>query len=139
MSLFADNSRDGLRAAWREAWLRHEQGLPLEALQMQLVNVITVHPEYHALIRDAARQPEGTEADGNPFLHMGLHLALREQLGTNRPAGIALVHQRLMQRGVEAHAAEHRMMGVLGETLWQAQRAGRAPDERQYLEALQRL
>ena len=78
-------------------------------------------------------------ADGNPFLHMGLHLALREQLGTNRPAGIALVHQRLMQRGVEAHAAEHRMMGVLGETLWQAQRAGRAPDERQYLEALQRL
>ena len=31
------------------------------------------------------------------------------------------------------------MMEVLGATLWDAQRAGRAPDERAYLERLRRL
>ena len=139
MSVYAGHSREAMRAAWREAWQRHEQRLPLEPLQAQMVDVIALHPEYHALLLDAALQAEGTDAGANPFLHLGLHLALREQLGTNRPAGIAPLLQRLLQRGASLHEAEHRMIGVLSETLWQAQRNGRAPDERAYLEALQRL
>jgi hypothetical protein len=35
--------------------------------------------------------------------------------------------------------AEHRMMEALGRALWEAQRAGRLPDERAYLEDLRRL
>ncbi len=31
------------------------------------------------------------------------------------------------------------MIDVLAETLWEAQRAGSAPDENRYLEALRRL
>ena len=139
MSVFAGHSRDAMRAAWREAWQRHEQRLPLEALQAQMVDVIALHPEYHALLLDPLLEAQGTNADANPFLHLGLHLALREQLGTHRPAGINAVLQRLLQRGASLHDAEHGMIGVLSETLWQAQRSGRAPDERSYLEALQRL
>lgn len=139
MSVYAGHSRDALRASWREAWQRHEQRLPLEPLQGQMVDVMAAHPEYHALLRDATLESAGTEAGANPFLHLGLHLALREQLGTNRPAGIAAVRQRLLQRGATLHEAEHRMIAVLSETLWQAQSAGRAPDEQQYFEALQRL
>jgi hypothetical protein len=75
----------------------------------------------------------------NPFLHMGLHLGLREQLATNRPAGIAQEHARLTRRLASAHAAEHLMVDALAETLWEAQRAGRAPDEQAYLERLRRL
>jgi hypothetical protein len=139
MSFIAANSREAMRASWREAWQRHEQGLPLEALQQQMVSVIAAHPEYHAQLRSGEHEPEGTDAGANPFLHLGLHLALHEQLGTNRPAGISAIHQRLLQRGASMHEAEHRMMAVLAEALWQAQRAGRAPDEQQYLEALRRL
>jgi hypothetical protein len=139
MSVYAGHSREALRAAWREAWQRHEQRLPLEPLQLQMVALIGAHPEYHALLRNAELEPEGTDTDANPFLHLGLHLALREQLGTDRPAGIGALLQRLLQRGAARHDAEHRMIAVLSETLWQAQRAGRAPDERAYLEALQRL
>ena len=40
---------------------------------------------------------------------------------------------------ITTERAEHRMMEALGETLWEAQRNGRAPDERAYLERLQRL
>ena len=139
MNVYAGQSREALRAAWREAWQRHEQRRPLEPMQVQMADVIALHPEYHALLRDVALEAEGTDAGANPFLHLGLHLALREQLGTNRPAGIAALLQRLLQRGASLHDAEHRMIGVLSEALWQAQRSGRAPDERTYFEALQRL
>ena len=74
----------------------------------------------------------------NPFLHMGMHIAIREQLGGDRPAGILVVYQRLCRR-LDSHAAEHLMMECLGETLWEAQRGGGEPDERVYLERLRQL
>jgi hypothetical protein len=136
MNLHAGQDREQLRAAWRESWRRHRQGLPLEPLQAQMSDLIEMHPEYAPLLEGSAH------ADGdstNAFLHLALHLALREQLATNRPAGIAAVHQRLATALGDGHGAEHRMIEVLGQTLWDAQRAGRMPDERLYLEALKRL
>jgi hypothetical protein len=70
---------------------------------------------------------------------LGLHLALREQLATDRPKGIAQIHRRLSASPLEGHHAEHRMMGALEQALWEAQRTGRMPDETRYLEALRRL
>jgi hypothetical protein len=69
---------------------------------------------------------------------MGLHLAIREQVATNRPAGITEVHQRLTAR-LGAHEAEHAMLEPLAETLWEAQRQGQMPDEQVYLERLRKL
>ena len=63
--------------------------------------------------------------------------ALRLPQGLGEHADHAVLS--LVQRGASLHDAEHGMIGVLSETLWQAQRSGRAPDERSYLEALQRL
>jgi len=135
--LFADQGRDALRRQWRDAWRRHCAGLPLEPLQAQIVDVVQLHPEYHALLESTvAGDPPGA---GEAFLHLALHLGLREQLGTDRPAGVGAIHRRLARTLGSPHAAEHRMIEVLATTLWEAQRAGRAPDERDYLERLQRL
>ena len=79
------------------------------------------------------------EGRSNPFLHMGLHLGIREQVATDRPAGIAAVHGALLQRTGDAHAAEHQMIEALAETLWEAQNANSAPDEQKYLVRLQSL
>lgn len=136
MSLYAGQDRDQLRAAWREAWRRHLQGLPLDPLQLQMSDVVRMHPEYAQHLHSAAA---ADDASTNAFLHLALHLALREQLATNRPAGIALVHQRLAAAAGAGHGAEHRMIEVLGQVLWDAQRAGRMPDGQLYLEALRRL
>ena len=136
MSLFANQSREALRTAWREAWQRGRQGLPLEPLQAQMVALIELHPEYQPQLADPVVAAEGTDASANPFLHLALHLALREQLGTERPAGIRNVYQQLVRRSRSAHEAEHRMIDVLAEALWQAQRDGRPPDEQQYLASL---
>lgn len=143
MSLFAGQDREAMRGAWRSAWQRHLQGLPLEPLQSQMVDLIAMHPEYQPLMSAAAAGADPADAavggSANSFLHLALHMALREQLATDRPAGIAALHRRLRAAARDSHAAEHRMIEVLAQVLWEAQRASRMPDERQYLEALRRL
>ena len=49
------------------------------------------------------------------------------------------MHAKLAARTGGAHEAEHRMLDVLAEQIWEAQRAGRAPDENAYLESLRGL
>ena len=140
--MFANASREELRRRYVTAWQRHRAGLPLEPVDAQIADVIALHPEYHALLEAPdALSSEFTVEQGriNPFLHMGLHLGVREQVATDRPAGVRDVHAKLARRLGDPHEAEHRMADVLAEALWNAQRAGRAPDEAAYLERLRRL
>lgn len=138
---FAGAGKDELRRRYVEAWRRHRGKLPLEPLDAAIADVIALHPEYHALLEQAAVSGDYPIEAGetNPFLHMGLHLAVREQVATDRPRGIAAVHAGLRLRYGSAHDAEHTMFEVLGQVLWEAQRAGRAPDESIYLERLRAL
>lgn len=142
MSLYAGQDREAMREAWRNAWRRHLERAPLEPLQAQMADLVAMHPEYHAHMTMAGiAQGGGADPDAlvNAFLHLSLHLALREQLATNRPPGIVDIHRRLAAARGETHAAEHRMIEVLAEALWAAQRSARMPDEQQYLEALRLL
>ena len=141
--MFAGQTRDELRGMYFAAWRKFRAGQPLEPLERQIAAVIAEHPEYHAWLEagDSALTAEFAPEGGqmNPFLHLGLHLAVREQVATDRPAGIAGVHAALAARFGDAHGAEHAMLEILGEIVWESQRAGRAPDEAAYLERLRRL
>ncbi len=142
MPLFAGQNREQLRRLYLEAWRKFTAQERLEPLEAQIAAVIAEHPEYRPLLESPAAlvaefTPEG--AQQNPFLHLGLHLAIREQVATDRPAGIAAIHRRLTQRLGDAHAAEHAMLERLAEALWEAQRSGAMPDEQRYLERLRRL
>ena len=142
MPFFHSQSRTDLRQMYVEAWRKHLESSPLEPLEDQLVRVLEQHPEYHSMVSsDGAIDRDYTPEEGqsNPFLHMGLHLAIREQVATNRPDGIAAIHAQLSRRLGDAHEAEHRMIECLGAALWSSQRSGRPPDEAAYLEALRRL
>jgi Domain of unknown function (DUF1841) len=143
MAFFAGQSREQMRRMYLEAWRKFNGQEPLEPLQAQLATVIAEHPEYLQWIEagEAALAAEFTPESGrqNPFLHMGLHLAIREQVATDRPRGIAEVHRSLAARLGGAHAAEHAMLETLAEILWSAQRSGLAPDEQAYLEKLRML
>jgi hypothetical protein len=143
MAFFAGQSREQMRRMYLEAWRKFSSKQPLEPLEAQLAAVIAEHPDYLEVIEagEAAIAAEFKPESGrqNPFLHMGLHLAIREQAATDRPRGIAEVHSKLTTRLGDAHAAEHVMLEALAETMWEAQRSGRAPDEQAYLEKLRRL
>ena len=143
MPVFGGQNREQLRQMYRDAWRKYTARQPLEPLEVQLAAVIAEHPEYVPLI-ESGPQALGDDytAEGgreNPFLHMGLHLALREQVATDRPAGIARIHQALARRLGDPHAAEHAMLERLAETLWESQRSRKAPDEQRYLERLREL
>ncbi len=126
-----------------DTWKKYTHRQPLEPLEAQVAAVIAEHPEYVAWLEsgDAALAADFTPQGGrqNPFLHMGLHLAIREQVATNRPPGITAIHETLSKRMGDTHAAEHAMIEPLAETLWEAQRNGRTPNEFAYLEKLRGL
>ncbi len=123
------------------AWRKHRAGDVLSPLEAQIVAVIQDHPEYQAAVLDEDLERAYTPDEGgtNPFLHMGLHLALRDQVATDRPPGIRDVFAKLAARAGDRLVAEHRAIDCLAETLWEAQRAGALPDEQAYLEKLRRL
>jgi hypothetical protein len=140
--MFANLSRDELRGLYRAAWRKFRLQQTLSPLDKQIVAVISEHPEYHVIIESAASDlanysPRSGQL--NPWLHMGLHLAIREQVSTNRPHGIADVHAKLAKQLGDAHEAEHRMLEALAEQLWEAQRGNKPPSELAYLERLRGL
>ncbi|MDX1573626.1 MAG: DUF1841 family protein [Methylophaga sp.] len=132
--------RDTLRQYYHQVWQKWQQQQPLSPLEKQIAVVIQEHPEYHAAFANPAHtQQEFFVENGqsNPYLHMGLHLAIREQVATNRPIGITDIYQLLLKKhNGEQLATEHLMMECLAESIWQAQRNQQMPDEAAYLQAL---
>lgn len=137
MSIASSFSRDQLRRTYSDAWRKHQDLAPMSVQEASIAEIIELHPEYQALIADAANalafEPGAQTGKQNPFLHMGLHLAIRDQLAVDRPPGVRTLHEQLQRSLGDAHAAEHALMEALGEVLWQANRDGRAPDEQQYM------
>jgi hypothetical protein len=137
MTVFDSYTREQLRQTYADAWRKHLAHSPLTPLEAMITDVIGVHPEYQAVVSDQeaamAVAPDHSGTVENPFLHMGLHMAVREQVSIDRPPGIRELHRQLQARHGDLHRAEHMLMEALGETLWHAQRAGRPPDEGQYL------
>jgi hypothetical protein len=143
MPFFDTQSRDQLRRVYVEAWRKRREGLPMEPLEAQVADVVDLHPEYHAALErpddvvDRDYTPEGGQS--NPFLHMGLHLAVRDQIATDRPTGIRQAFESLARRKGSVHDAEHAIIECLAEAIWEAQRFQRLPDERAYLDRVKRL
>lgn len=122
-----------------DAWRKAQEGMPLNALESQIVAVIREHPEYHAFL-DAPEIALNQAMEGhNPFLHLGLHLAIHEQLSIDHPPGIRDLYQRLIGRLGDPHAVEHRIMDCLAELIWRVQRQGAGIDNALYLECIRRL
>lgn len=140
--MFGDD-RGQMRKVYIDAWRKHRQGSPLEPMEMMVVETIAHHPEYHDLLADEEealnRDFDPETGESNPFLHMGMHLAIREQVQTDRPAGINAIYRQQLSKQQDPHRVEHMMMECLARALWEAQGKGGMPDEQAYLECLRRL
>ena len=131
-----------MRRAYVDAWSKSRAGQPLEPLERLLGEVVSEHPEFHAALEspDALTREFPPEAGrSNPFLHMGLHVAIREQIATDRPPGVLQLYVELLPRFADTHRLEHALMECLARTLWDAQRAGGVPDEARYLSRVRRI
>ena len=132
--------RARLRDVFFQAWRRHCTGQPLEGIERLVIAVAQHHPEYQSLLDnpDAQidRDYDPALGETNPFLHLGMHIAIEEQLSIDQPRGVRAHYDRLRLRLADEHAAQHVMMECLAEMLWQAQRTGADPNEAVYLECL---
>lgn len=134
--------RDKLRQFYVDTWQKAQTNQPMDAMETMVARVIDLHPEYHAMLNNEHHLgneylPEMGET--NPFLHMGMHLGLQEQIAMDRPSGIQEVYKKLGEKLKDVHNTEHAMMECLAESLWQAQRQQKEPDEQAYLTCLQAL
>ena len=134
--------RDRYRRVFVDAWRRHAEGETLEPLERAIVTVIEAHPEYHDVLGDPdilVRDYPAESGEANPFLHMGMHITIVEQITSDRPAGIRALYERLRLEFGDPHQLEHAMMQCLSRSLREAQEQGSSPDERRYLACLHRL
>lgn len=135
-------SREQARQLFFDAWSKYRQREILSGIESIALEVILLHPEYYGILDDADRcldkdyLPE--MGDTNPFLHMSMHVAIKEQLSINQPIGICERFARLQEVTGSEHAATHQMMECLAEMIWQAQRNQSAPDAAIYFECLDR-
>lgn len=135
-------SRDQARRFFFDAWQKYRQRQPLSDLEAIALELMQQHPEYHAIFDNPEQYldrdylPEAGAT--NPFLHLSLHLSIREQLQIDQPRGIAAQYRRLLEKTGAAHDAEHLIMDCLGEMIWQAQRRQAPPDPAIYFECLER-
>ncbi len=135
------SERDKLRQFYVESWKKARLGLPMDPMEQMVARVIEMHPEYHQMLENEKLGNEYKPEDGetNPFLHMGMHLGLQEQVVMDRPAGIKAIYQTLGEKYGDIQKTEHAMMECLAEMMWQAQKNQAEPDEAAYLECLKQL
>jgi len=135
--------RNEARDYFFQVWDKQKNKLPLEPIEGIISGVILEHPEYHHYLDNKEisynNDFSSEQNETNPFLHMGMHIALKEQVNSDRPAGINNIFNKLMTKSVSVHDAEHKMMECLGQSLWEAQRNHTSPDENNYLECLKRI
>ncbi|MBB5214964.1 DUF1841 family protein [Parapusillimonas granuli] len=133
-------SREQVRQFFTEAWRKHRSAGVLTPLETMAVDLIELHPEYHADLES----PEAATADfsveqgrTNPFLHLSMHLAINEQLSIDQPPGIKAAFQSLLATH-DPHEAAHVIMEALGEVVWEAQRLGAPLDTEKYIDLIRR-
>ena len=141
--MFYGETVQDTRQMFFSSWKKYQQKEPLLPLEQQIVAVILDHPEYFAMLdapaghQDQRYYPELGQT--NPFLHMGLHLAIRDQISTNKPDGITAIYKKLLKKYNEKLIVEHLIMDFFAECLWTAQRNNNLPNDQQYLKALTQL
>ena len=137
------SDREQLRRFFMESWRKHLANEAMEPLEKVIASVVEQHPEYHAFLGQGesvlGRDFHPQTGETNPFMHMGMHIAIHEQLSTQRPAGIIDAYQHLLAKLKDPHQVEHQMMECLNEALYLAQQENRLPDEQAYLDCVRRL
>lgn len=121
---------------------KHQQGQPMEAIEVLANEWIQRHPEYHADLSDVdaalRRMQEPADQRENPFLHLSMHLSISEQCSIDQPPGIRQAVELLAARRDSLHEAHHEVMESLGRMIWESQRAGRPPDGQAYIAEIRR-
>lgn len=120
-----------MRDKFSKVWQKHLEGAVLDPLEAQIKDVIELYPQYHDFLAKGGSNEQFSLAE-NPYMRLGLHLGVRDQITTNRPEGI----RDMVVQAEEKHArlwVETEIMVVLADMLRIAAESGNFPPEQEYL------
>lgn len=141
--MFYGTDRSQLRAHYHEAFRKFKLNEVLTPLEGQLLEIIQMHPEYFYLFDDSEsslyQDFSADTGQTNPYLHMAMHAAIRDQVALNQPNGVQEIYHLLLGKIVDPHEVEHQMMEVLIEEIWNITQNQQPFDADRYLERLRRL
>ncbi len=135
--MFYTQDRTQQRQFLANAWQKFLNKQVLNPLETQLTQVIGIHPEYHKLISDIESDYSPEQGKVNPYLHINLHLSLREQLSINQPLGIKKIYQKILIQTKGQHETEHKMMDCIAQMIFSAQKNNMPIDNQSYIHCLQ--
>lgn len=130
------------RIFWCDAFRRLSEMPPdLSPNAAAAVEIVGLHPELHGELDDpdAAVSRRFGDRESNPFLHLALHLSVREQVQSDFPQGVRSLYERLKLVLGDEHIAEHRLMDCTSRVMARALREGRSLDPIRYLNDLRKL
>ncbi len=136
-------NRDEMRRAYFTAWEKFKAQQKLEPVEQQIVQVIIDHPEYHYIFDSPKKYleveffPELGEV--NPYMHLAMHLAIRDQIAVDKPDGLRAIFEQLAKKHSDVLPAEHEMMECLAHSLWHAMQPNSTFDAEAYMESLRKL
>lgn len=133
-------SRSEARQFFFDAWRKHQATEVLTPLEDKALDIILLHPEYQAMLdqpeRYLEREYSAQLGEANPFLHLSMHLAIREQLAIDQPRGIKTYYKKLLKKLGDSHDTEHAMLECMAEMIWHGQRMQKDFDAKLYLDCL---
>ncbi len=132
-------TREQARGYFFDTWRKYRAGQPLAGVETTILEILLLHPEYHALLETPDRTQDRDYTDEtNPFLHMSLHLALQEMLSIGQPIGITERFAALLAKTGDRHEALHEAIECLAEMVWRSQKDKTPPDAGFYLDCLRK-
>jgi hypothetical protein len=137
--MFSPSQQD-VRRFFCQVYAKKKLGTLVDPLEILAGEWVALHPEYHTVLADEALAiaTHFDDSQGNPFLHLSMHLSISEQCSIDQPRGIRQAVELLAAKRNDLHQAQHEVMECLGDMLWQSQRSGRPPDGQAYIDAVQR-
>lgn len=136
-------NRNDTRKVFFDAWQKEIHSQPVTPLESIIIDVIKRHPEYQSIFSHQETfenfQLSQNSNQPNPFFHLSLHVAIIEQIQSDRPQGIRDIYKRLLNKYHDQTEAEHKMMEVLANLLHDAaQNPALMADDREYIDRLKR-
>ena len=149
------NDPSQLRTFYISAWQKFNNQEPLSPLEKQVSQVIYEHPEYHNFFNNLDNNLDinldkynNQSEHTNPFLHLGLHLGVRDQIALDNPKGIQNIYNTLINKSCNQqninnsiiyHEIEHSIMEILMDELMLSQKYKKDFDTTTYLNKLNQL
>lgn len=124
--MYNNLQQNDVRIFFFDVYDKYIKQQPLSALEVIALEVIQQHPEYLPIMKQKDRYldyqylPESGET--NPFLHMSMHISIKEQISINQPFGIVEYYNKLLTKYQDEMVVEHHIMDCLGEMIWYSQK-----------------